>query len=605
MANILPEGKSQFVDGNGKPYAGGFVYFYIPSTTTFKNTWQDAAQTILNTNPIVLDGDGRAIIFGSGAYRQQLYDVNSNLVWDQLVYSPASSTDLASTSVPGGAGLIGFDGNTLDQQFKSRVNRVCTNIAQLRTLLKITYNYSVVEGYYNPGDGGGGSYYYDASDTTSADNGGTIIVASDGGRWKLTETSVISVRQFGAKGDGVTNDTASVTAALAIVNVSGGGQLRFPRGTYLLSSALNITQSGVILSGDGCENTTLLFSAGGVTIIGTSSVNLDGSYVEGLKIKRSGAATGTGLDVQWAHEGKFMDMRIFGFSVGMNLFNAWVNHFYRCRWDGNDTGINCLTNSNAVHIFGGSINNNNVSSTSVGIVIRGCWNVGLHGVDVEYNNFRGVSIRGHQSGEIFTGGVIIDGCYIENNGTPGTGGGRHIEVGGYGTLADTNQVANVYIRNNIFYSDNTSMDAALAVFNAYDVKFNDNQHPNGITYATKAVVLLAGAQSFYAANNNLSLTSNYVLTAGATFSPDFVQTGQFNIVTDGSGNGVADFSLLLPYYFSVPWIDVAVTRTADNSTMGTYGLTNFTSSGARFRLVGGQATTTYTMYWKARGSGNA
>ena len=97
MATQLGPGKIQFTDGNGKPYAGGSVYFYIPATTTLKNTWQDAAQTVLNTNPVILDGDGRAIIFGSGAYRQQLYDANSNLVWDQLTYSPA--TDAVGPSI--------------------------------------------------------------------------------------------------------------------------------------------------------------------------------------------------------------------------------------------------------------------------------------------------------------------------------------------------------------------------------------------------------------------------------------------------------------------------------------------------------------------------
>ena len=237
MANILPEAKTQFVDGNGKPYAGGFVYFYIPSTTTFKNTWQDAAQTILNTNPVVLDGDGRALIFGSGAYRQQLYDVNNNLIWDQLTYSPIGSTDLSDTGVPGGAGLIGFDGNTLAQQLTNRVDRVCKTIAELRTLVKTTYTHAVVEGYYAQGDGGGGSYYYDSTDTTSADNGGTIIVASDGGRWKITPSNRISVKQFGAKGDGVANDTAAIQAAID----AGVHRLYVPNGNYVITSALNLT----------------------------------------------------------------------------------------------------------------------------------------------------------------------------------------------------------------------------------------------------------------------------------------------------------------------------------------------------------------------------
>jgi hypothetical protein len=64
--------------------AGGSVGFYIPGTSTVKQTWQDAAQTILNTNPVKLDANGCAIIYGAGIYRQILWDSLGNEVWDQL-----------------------------------------------------------------------------------------------------------------------------------------------------------------------------------------------------------------------------------------------------------------------------------------------------------------------------------------------------------------------------------------------------------------------------------------------------------------------------------------------------------------------------------------
>ena len=83
-ATLLPNAEQQFVDGNGKPLAGGSVYFYIPNTSTPKATWQDSGQTILNTNPVVLDGAGRAIIWGVGVYRQVVYDQFNNLVWDRI-----------------------------------------------------------------------------------------------------------------------------------------------------------------------------------------------------------------------------------------------------------------------------------------------------------------------------------------------------------------------------------------------------------------------------------------------------------------------------------------------------------------------------------------
>jgi len=57
---------------------------YVPNSSTPKDTFQDSGGTILNTNPIVLDASGEAIIYGSGAYRQVVYDANGDLVWDQI-----------------------------------------------------------------------------------------------------------------------------------------------------------------------------------------------------------------------------------------------------------------------------------------------------------------------------------------------------------------------------------------------------------------------------------------------------------------------------------------------------------------------------------------
>lgn len=90
MATILPLGKTQFCDALGNPLAGGSVYFYIPNTTTPKDTWQDADQTVLNSNPVVLDSAGEAVIYGSGSYRQIVKDADGNLIWDQQT-SEASS----------------------------------------------------------------------------------------------------------------------------------------------------------------------------------------------------------------------------------------------------------------------------------------------------------------------------------------------------------------------------------------------------------------------------------------------------------------------------------------------------------------------------------
>lgn len=94
-ATLLPNAEQQFTDGNGAPYAGGSVYMYVPSTTSPKTTWQNAAGSVPNTNPVILDSAGRAIIYGIGQYRQILKDSFGNQIWDQL------TQDVFSLITPG------------------------------------------------------------------------------------------------------------------------------------------------------------------------------------------------------------------------------------------------------------------------------------------------------------------------------------------------------------------------------------------------------------------------------------------------------------------------------------------------------------------------
>ena len=87
MPLLLPSPELQFLDQNGKPYAGGTLEMYIPGTSTPRDTWQDHEGTALNTNPIVLNDAGRCIVFGSGEYRAILRDSDGNLIFDQWTTS--------------------------------------------------------------------------------------------------------------------------------------------------------------------------------------------------------------------------------------------------------------------------------------------------------------------------------------------------------------------------------------------------------------------------------------------------------------------------------------------------------------------------------------
>ncbi|GEM_PF-1953119 len=66
----------QFFDDDGEPLAGGLLYSYAAGTTTPKATYTTAAGDVENSNPVVLDAYGRAVIFISGAYKFVLQDAD-------------------------------------------------------------------------------------------------------------------------------------------------------------------------------------------------------------------------------------------------------------------------------------------------------------------------------------------------------------------------------------------------------------------------------------------------------------------------------------------------------------------------------------------------
>lgn len=73
-----------------------------------------------------------------------------------------------------------------------------------------------------------------------------------------TNGPVFNVMDFGAKGDGVTNDTAAINAAAAAAAVAAsGGTVYFPAGTYLTTGITSVTTQVVAFLGDAAEVCTL------------------------------------------------------------------------------------------------------------------------------------------------------------------------------------------------------------------------------------------------------------------------------------------------------------------------------------------------------------
>lgn len=142
---------------------------------------------------------------------------------------------------------------------------------------------------------------------------------------KLRET--VSVKDFGAVGDGVANDTAAIQAAIDSLGAAGGGTVVFPLGSYL-TGTLNLPQD-VTLKGAGRFATRLVATTGlnapVINRAGTIGSVINRGGVRDLAIVGSGKAnTGCiGIRTVFTNRGIYENVDIFACYRGTWIENVW------------------------------------------------------------------------------------------------------------------------------------------------------------------------------------------------------------------------------------------------------------------------------------------
>lgn len=210
----------------------------------------------------------------------------------------------------------------------------------------------LVLGYYAPGDGGEGVFVFDpTSDAT--DNSGTVIkpdtVASNAlGRWKRLYRDYLSVRWFGARGDGSTNDADAIQGAINALTDetgAGAGTLYFPPGTYLLGARSLDISGKVRLAGAGQDAVRLVYTGNtyaiGINAVSNAGKPSHGWVITNLTIDGSGAGAygvqggqaGTGSR---SAGGLMESVTITRFTnAGLHGVAFQLARFFDCRFEGN------------------------------------------------------------------------------------------------------------------------------------------------------------------------------------------------------------------------------------------------------------------------------
>lgn len=104
----------------------------------------------------------------------------------------------------------------------------------------------------------------------------------------------VSVKSFGAKGDGVTNDSAAIEAGLNYQN-NNNCTLFFPAGTYYMSnSSITLSLSRVVMKGESSESVTIKYddSLNGSMNNAIGLLNLERADISGIKFESDWGESG-------------------------------------------------------------------------------------------------------------------------------------------------------------------------------------------------------------------------------------------------------------------------------------------------------------------------
>ena len=193
----------------------------------------------------------------------------------------------------------GFD--TLGKIIKQKVFHFKNVDAMKNCLTLISGDVVQTLGYYEENDGGEGLYEI-VNDSPLEDDGGSVHDLDNGLKAKLIIKDAINIKQFGAKGDGITDDTIPIQKAISLgnnVNFIKGEEYRItPQyDTFLLKSntIINMNKSTIICNEDQITKTNvfLIQNITNVTIkngkiIGNRTIkNLETEYSHAINILSS------------------------------------------------------------------------------------------------------------------------------------------------------------------------------------------------------------------------------------------------------------------------------------------------------------------------------
>jgi hypothetical protein len=420
--NLSPVGgvAAQFFNNNGVILTGGKIFTYTAGTTTPQTTYTSFSGNTAHSNPIILDASGRVpsgeiwltdglqykfVIKDSTDVLIGTYDniigINSNFInytgAQEIQTATAGQTVFTLTTMqyqPGTNSLSVFVdgvnqyGPGAQYAYVETSGTVVTFVNGLHVGASVKFTTATINSssYGNASQVGFTGFkgqtgnVQDLADDDGSDwvgflqegTGAVAISVQD----KLRQ--VVNVNDFGAVGDGTTDDLAAIQAAINAVGTSGGGIVQLQAGFYTISDQLTINYDDVTIQGAG-NNISWIKVTGanknGIKVNGVSGTPIRNVMLRDFSIILATAATANsvGLDLNFTVFAIVERMQIHDFLFGFRMEGATNSQITKVgsTYTGSTNGFIGFV------IYGGA---SGATSANASSILRDCYSSGVSGL---------------------------------------------------------------------------------------------------------------------------------------------------------------------------------------------------------------------------------
>lgn len=234
--------------------------------------------------------------------------------------------------------------------------------------------------------------------------------------WASKLKDIVSVKDFGAVGDGVADDRAAIQAAIDSLgpfspNNTRGGAVYIPAGTYLVSASINLLlKHGVSVIGDG-ELATEVKASGDYPVFDVEGV---GITVADMTIRGggSGLSSAHGLRLTSCNSGIVQNLNVYNCKHGLSIWRAWQLHVSNIDMHGTSCDYGIYMGESP------SVNAKNNAVVASNLHIKDCLTCGIRIINGQGSKFvnceASATVIGWDIGSPTTGTVLCQWLHFSN-----------------------------------------------------------------------------------------------------------------------------------------------------------------------------------------------